>query len=109
MADEAREAVALLRSLTDTIAATLQACACGNNLEFSNEALEKAKSSEVRLYRKAPSKASKKNSAILEGGLRVNRLLQRRSVRRRKPNAICEHVEDGASYQLELPGSFRFR
>jgi hypothetical protein len=42
MADEAREAVALLRSLTDTIAATLQACACGNNLEFSNEALEKA-------------------------------------------------------------------
>jgi hypothetical protein len=65
MADEAREAVALLRSLTDTIAATLQASACENNLEFSNEALEKAKSSEVHLYRKAPSKASKKTQRFL--------------------------------------------
>jgi hypothetical protein len=95
------------------------------NVEFSNEALAKAKSRELRSYRKAPRNASKKNSPLLEPGrLQVDRLLRKMPVRlgpmvetiaegtkyqAAKPHLICQRVEDNAFHQLELPAVFPFR
>jgi hypothetical protein len=95
------------------------------NVEFSNEALAKAKSWELRSYRKALRNASKKTHHLEPGRLQVDRLLRKMPVRlgpmagivaeganirgKAVPQVRDQRVEDNAFHQLELSGLFRFR
>ena len=135
MADEAREVEALFRSPTDTIGATFRAYAFGSNPEFSNQPLAKAKSWELRFYRKTPCEASKKLANFTKASKRgsVSPIKIRRRERRRQRslpktltqagkvaffcqrdgenafNRCTNMIPNNAFPQLELPALFRFR